>query len=55
MAMKCYLDHEPHPTPEGVHRALAGNLCRCGTYMGLRQAALEAAINMKGKGGSTNG
>lgn len=43
MASKAYLDHEPNPTYEGVQKALGGNLCRCGTYMGIRQAALEAA------------
>jgi xanthine dehydrogenase YagT iron-sulfur-binding subunit len=43
MACKAYLDHEPHPTYEGVQHALGGNLCRCGTYMGVRHAVLEAA------------
>jgi xanthine dehydrogenase YagT iron-sulfur-binding subunit len=43
MASKAYLDHEPNPTYEGVQKALGGNLCRCGTYMGVRHAALEAA------------
>jgi xanthine dehydrogenase YagT iron-sulfur-binding subunit len=48
MACKAYLDHEPHPTDEGVQKALGGNLCRCGTYIGVRRAVLEAA---QGKGG----
>ena len=43
MASKAYLDHEPNPTYEGVQKALGGNLCRCGTYMGIRHAVLEAA------------
>jgi xanthine dehydrogenase YagT iron-sulfur-binding subunit len=43
MSCKAYLDHEPNPTYEGVQKALGGNLCRCGTYMGIRQAVLEAA------------
>jgi xanthine dehydrogenase YagT iron-sulfur-binding subunit len=43
MACKAYLDHEPHPTYEGVQQSLGGNLCRCGTYMGIRHAVLEAA------------
>jgi xanthine dehydrogenase YagT iron-sulfur-binding subunit len=43
MSCKAYLDHEPHPTYEGVQKALGGNLCRCGTYMGIRRAILEAA------------
>lgn len=43
MASKAYLDEEPNPTYEGVQKALGGNLCRCGTYMGVRRAVLEAA------------
>jgi aerobic-type carbon monoxide dehydrogenase small subunit (CoxS/CutS family) len=27
---------------------LGGNLCRCGTYVGVRKAVLEAAGKMKG-------
>ena len=48
MACKAYLDEEPNPTYEGVQKALGGNLCRCGTYMGVRRAVLEAAQKMKG-------
>ena len=33
---------------DDVKNGLGGNLCRCGTYMGIRQAVLEAAKNMKG-------
>ena len=43
MACRAYLDHESNPTYEGVQKALGGNLCRCGTYMGVRRAVLEAA------------
>jgi xanthine dehydrogenase YagT iron-sulfur-binding subunit len=38
---------------EDVKHGLGGNLCRCGTYMGVRKAALEAAAAMKG--GKKNG
>ena len=48
MAAKGFLDHHPNPTMEDVKHGLGGNLCRCGTYMGVRQAVLEAAKNMKG-------
>ena len=48
MATKGFLDHNPNPTEEQVKHGLGGNLCRCGTYMGVRQAVLEAAKNMKG-------
>ncbi len=43
MATKSFLDHNPHPTEEQVKQGLGGNFCRCGTYMGIRKAALEAA------------
>ncbi len=51
MACTAYVNHEPHPTREGLGHALGGNLCRCGTYMGMKDAVLEAARNMKMKGG----
>lgn len=43
MAAKGFLDRNPHPTMEQVKEGLGGNLCRCGTYMGIRKAVLEAA------------
>lgn len=48
MAVKAFLDETPRPTPEQVNRGLGGNLCRCGTYMGIRKAVLEAARTYKG-------
>ena len=48
MAAKGFLDKHPSPTLEDVKRGLGGNLCRCGTYMGVRKAVLEAAGKMKG-------
>jgi len=48
MAAKGFLDHHPNPTMEDVKHGLNGNLCRCGTYVGLRKAVLEAAREMKG-------
>ncbi len=51
MAVKAYLDKHPHPTADEVKASLNGNLCRCGTYMGVRQAVLEAATKMTRKGG----
>ena len=43
MAAKAFLDRNPNPTYEDVEHGLGGNLCRCGTYMGVRKAVLEAA------------
>jgi xanthine dehydrogenase YagT iron-sulfur-binding subunit len=48
MASKSFLDHHPNPTYEDVKRGLSGNLCRCGTYVGVRKAVLEAAGKLKG-------
>ena len=48
MAAKGFLDQHPNPTMDDVKHGLGGNLCRCGTYMGVRKAVLEAAANMKG-------
>jgi len=48
MAAKAYIDAHPSPTYQQVQRSLGGNLCRCGTYMGVRRAVVEAAMKMKG-------
>jgi xanthine dehydrogenase YagT iron-sulfur-binding subunit len=48
MAAKGFIDQHPNPTVEDVKHGLGGNLCRCGTYMGIRQAVVEAAKVMKG-------
>ncbi len=48
VACKAFLDRNPNPTPEEIRKGLGGNLCRCGTYMGVRQAVLDAARAMKG-------
>ena len=41
------LDRNPHPTEEEIREALAGNLCRCGTYPQHSKAVLEAVENME--------
>ncbi len=40
---KALLDHNPDPTEDEIKEALAGNLCRCGTYPQHPKAVLEAA------------
>lgn len=54
VACKAFLDKNPKPTPEQVERGLGGNLCRCGTYMGIRAAVAQAA-QMQERGGRRNG
>lgn len=48
MASKSFLEKNPNPTYEQVSHGLGGNICRCGTYMGVRKAVLEAAKEMRG-------
>lgn len=43
MSVHALLRHNPHPTLEDVKRACAGNICRCGTYPHVFEAALAAA------------
>jgi xanthine dehydrogenase YagT iron-sulfur-binding subunit len=45
-ACKALLDKNPNPTLEEVRKGLDGNICRCGTYIGVLQAALDAAKAM---------
>ena len=53
VACKAFLDKHPNPTQQDVEHGLGGNLCRCGTYNGIRPAVLEAANTLKG--GHANG
>ena len=46
VASKAFLDKHPHPTPQELRQGLSGNLCRCGTYAGIRQAM--AQLSRKG-------
>jgi nicotinate dehydrogenase subunit A len=47
MTAKALLDRTPHPTEAQVKKALAANLCRCGTHNRIVRAVLRAS---KGKG-----
>ena len=44
---KAFLDRTPNPTEEEIRDALAGNLCRCGTYPQHPKAVLEAARELE--------
>jgi xanthine dehydrogenase YagT iron-sulfur-binding subunit len=52
VACKAFLDKHPTPTRAQVRQGLGGNLCRCGTYVGIEEAVLEAAKAQRG--GSAN-
>ena len=43
MSVTALLKKNPKPTADQVKRACSGNLCRCGTYPRVLQAALKAA------------
>jgi len=43
VACKALLDKHPDPTPEDLRHELSGNLCRCGTYAGIRAAIAQVA------------
>ena len=42
------LGRNPSPSPDDVRDAIAGNLCRCGTYPRIVEACRDAAAAMKG-------
>jgi xanthine dehydrogenase YagT iron-sulfur-binding subunit len=42
-ACKALLDKNPNPSPEEIRRGLDGNICRCGTYVGVLNAAMAMA------------
>ena len=48
IAVKHLLSVNPDPTEEEIRSALSGNLCRCGTYVRIRQAIHQAAGSVKG-------
>ncbi len=43
MAAAALLAHTPHPTDKQIDSAMNGNLCRCGTYLRIREAIHKAA------------
>ena len=51
MVMSCasLLEKNPHPTEADVRYAVAGNICRCGTYPKVFAATLDAASQMTRK------
>jgi isoquinoline 1-oxidoreductase subunit alpha len=43
MTAAALLAENPHPTDDDIDHSLAGNLCRCGTYVRIRAAIRKAA------------
>lgn len=42
------LERNPKPTPEEARKALDGNICRCGTYVRVLEAALDPKAVRRG-------
>lgn len=50
MAAAALLKEKPRPTDPDIDRAMAGNLCRCGTYQRVRRA-IHTAAKVAARGG----
>jgi len=44
------LASNPHPTDADIDDAMSGNICRCGTYVRIREA-IKLAAQSNGKSG----
>ena len=53
MSASALLAHNPKPTDADIDTALAGNICRCGTYDRIRKAVHRAADLMQAAGSGT--
>jgi aerobic-type carbon monoxide dehydrogenase small subunit (CoxS/CutS family) len=50
MAVYGLLSVDPAPTPDAIRSALAGNLCRCGSYTLIVEAVLDLAARRPADG-----
>jgi isoquinoline 1-oxidoreductase alpha subunit len=50
MSASALLASNPHPTDSDIEDAMSGNICRCGTYVRIREAIRQAA-QPNGQGG----
>ena len=50
MSASALLATNPHPTDADIDDAMSGNICRCGTYVRIREAIKQAAQS-SGQGG----
>ena len=53
MAAEALLRSNPDPSDADIDRAMAPNICRCGTYLRIRQAIKAAAANRRRGGGQS--
>ncbi|MCB1382040.1 MAG: (2Fe-2S)-binding protein [Notoacmeibacter sp.] len=47
MTAAAFLSENPDPTDADIDEAMAGNLCRCGTYPRIREAVKTAAAKLR--------
>jgi isoquinoline 1-oxidoreductase alpha subunit len=47
MSAAALLQHNPNPSDADIDAAMSGNICRCGTYVRVRQAIKQAATGEK--------
>jgi isoquinoline 1-oxidoreductase alpha subunit len=50
MAASALLRDKPHPTDSDIDDAMSGNICRCGTYVRIREAIKLAAQSQTKEG-----
>ena len=50
MSASALLASNPHPTDADIDNAMSGNICRCGTYVRIREA-IKLAAQSNGKEG----
>ena len=50
MSASALLASNPHPTDTDIDDAMSGNICRCGTYVRIREA-IKLAAQTSAKGG----
>jgi isoquinoline 1-oxidoreductase alpha subunit len=48
MSASALLASNPHPTDTDIDAAMSGNICRCGTYIRIREAIKQAATGQGG-------
>jgi isoquinoline 1-oxidoreductase alpha subunit len=49
MSAAALLASNPHPTDSDINDAMSGNICRCGTYVRIREAIKQAAASSTGR------
>jgi aerobic-type carbon monoxide dehydrogenase small subunit (CoxS/CutS family) len=49
LSTRALLAENPNPTADEVREYLAGNLCRCGSYVKILDAVLDAARALRGE------